>query len=306
MTREHFLARLKDFSQLAKAKGVSSIDDFVRFVGDDANLGPASYGGNTMCTEVRYKEKSFFVDMGTGIRSAMTEASKLGKREFHIFQTHMHWDHIMGFPYCIPIYSEGNKFFIYHVHKNAPEYLRINFNGVNFPLKWDQLSADIEFVQLKLYESVKFDDMSVTPFVLDHPGGSFGYNFKANNKSFSIGVDGEFQRSSRDELGKDLPFYKDLDLLIFDSQYEIDELASRHDWGHSSPNIGVEIALRENIKNVVFTHHDPWGDEERLARMLKTAKVYRDKKLVSFKDEWKQQPTGPNLQMAYDGLTIQL
>ena len=74
---------------------------------------------------------------------------------------------------------------------------------------------------------MKVDNVTVTPFVLDHPGGSFGFRFDAEGKSCAIGVDGEFKRISREELGKDLPFYQNLDMLVFDAQYEISERASR-------------------------------------------------------------------------------
>ena len=184
----------------------------------------------------------------------------------------------------------------------------IKFNGVNFPLTWEQIGGKIEFVQMKLYEPLKFGDVSVTPFVLDHPGGSFGYRFDAAGKSCAIGVDGEYKRTTATELAKDLPFYQNLDLLIFDAQYEIAELASRFDWGHCSPNIGVDLALRECIKTIVFTHHDPWANPAKLRRMLKQASTYMTNQFPAFKDRWAAagQPNGPKLLTAWDSLVIDL
>jgi len=276
---------------------------------DNGELGsPVSYGGNTTCTEVLHGDRQFFVDMGSGLREAGSFYMPTGRKEFHIFLTHMHWDHIMGLPFFIPIHVPGYTIKIYHVHRNAPEHVKINFNGVNFPLTWDQLGGKIEFVQMKLYEGLKFDDVTVTPFVLDHPGGSFGYRFDAGGKSCAIGVDGEFKRMSPAELGKDLPFYQNLDLLIFDAQYEIAELASRFDWGHCSPNIGVDLALREGIKTLVFTHHDPWATPAKLRRMYKVAADHRKAHLSAFKDRWNAvgQPEGPKLVSAWDSMVIDL
>src|SRR5262249_44804431 len=152
---------------------------------------PLSYGGNTSCTEVGHDGHFVYVDMGSGFREAGTAAMQKGLKEFHIFMTHVHWDHVMGMPFFVPIHVPGHKLNIYHVHKNAPEHIRINFNGVNFPLSWEQLNGKVEFHQLKLYETTKFGDLSVRPFVLDHPGGSFGYRFEAGGKALAIGVDGE-------------------------------------------------------------------------------------------------------------------
>ena len=35
---------------------------------------------------------------------------------FHIFQSHLHWDHIMGLPFFVPAFIPGNRIFIYGSH----------------------------------------------------------------------------------------------------------------------------------------------------------------------------------------------
>jgi phosphoribosyl 1,2-cyclic phosphodiesterase len=268
---------------------------------------PFLYGGNTTCTQIIQGDKSVYIDMGSGLREAGTYAMQQGVKEYSILMTHMHWDHVMGMPFFVPVHVPGHKINIYHVHRNAPEYIKINFNGVNFPLTWDQLKAQIEFHHVKLYQTFSIDQMQITPFVLDHPGGSFGYRIESAGKSCVIGVDSEYKRLSREELGKDLPFYQNLDILLFDAQYEMSELATRFDWGHCSPNIGIDLALREKIKTLVFTHHDPWSTEEKLRRMLANANSYLKTQLDAYIKDWDQvQPGGPNLKMAYDGLTVAL
>lgn len=292
----------------ADRQGIRTLRTF-KLAMEKGDLGkPISYGGNTTCTEILQGDQSFFVDMGSGFREAGTFYMQAGRNEFHIFLTHMHWDHIMGLPFFVPVHVPGHKIKIYHVHRNAPEYVKINFNGINFPLTWEQLGGKIEFVQMKLYEPVQINDTSITAFVLDHPGGSFGFRFDANGQSCAIGVDGEFKRISPDELGKDLAFYQNLDLLVFDAQYEISELASRFDWGHCSPNIGVDLALRETIKNLVFTHHDPWATPTKLRRMNLAASKHMQAQLPAFQKQWDDagQPSGPKLITAWDSLTIDL
>jgi ribonuclease BN (tRNA processing enzyme) len=297
---------LEDLIEAAKEKGISSTSDLLAAAQKREITQPMTFGGNTSCTQVTHGDHTFYVDMGSGFREAGTEAMKQGIKEFHVFMTHMHWDHVMGLPFFIPVHVPGHKINIYHVHKNCPEYVRINFNGVNFPLTWDQVAADVEFHQLKLYEPTQFTDVSVTPFSLDHPGGSFGFRFDAGGKSFVIGVDGEYKRLTPKELGKDHSFYQNLDVLLFDAQYEMAELASRFDWGHCSPNIGIDLALREGIKNLIFTHHDPWSTETKLRRMYLAAEKYMKGQLDSYKEQWVDQPEGPKMMMAYDGLMVEL
>lgn len=305
-SHNRFLALYEDVATQAKKLGLNTINELSDALKQGQIYNPVAFGGNTSCTEVGHDDVRCYIDMGSGFREAGTSAIQQGVKEFHIFMTHMHWDHVMGMPFFIPIHVKGHKLHIYHVHKNAPESIKINFNGVNFPLTWDQLNGDVQFHQLTLYKPVKLSNLSITPFVLDHPGGSFGYRFDAAGRSFAIGVDGEFKRVTPKELGKDLPFYQNLDVLLFDAQYEMSELASRFDWGHCSPNIGVDLALREGIKHLLFTHHDPWSTEEKLRRMYANAQKYMNSQLGSYPDVWASKPKGPTLQMAYDGLTLEL
>jgi phosphoribosyl 1,2-cyclic phosphodiesterase len=306
-SHSRFITLFEEVVQAARRQGETTLEGVLGLLNAGKIHQPLLYGGNTTCTEISHGGHSVFVDMGSGFREAGTVAMQQGVKEFHIMMTHMHWDHVMGMPFFIPIHVPGHKLNVYHVHKNAPEHIRINFNGVNFPLNWDQLNGKVEFHQLKLYEPTTFGEMTVTPFVLDHPGGSFGYRFDAVGKSIAVGVDGEYKRVTPKELGKDLKYFQNLDLLLFDAQYEMAELASRFDWGHCSPNIGVDLALREGIKQVLFTHHDPWSTDEKLRRMFANTVKYMHSQLDSYREQWsKLQPAGPTLTMAYDGLTVAL
>lgn len=299
---------IQSFIQQAETKGVKTLAELVKLLPGPTPDIPLVFGGNTSCSEIFHNNKRFFVDMGTGITEAGHHAIAKGEKEFVIFQTHMHWDHIMGLPFFVPVYIPGNKVTIYHVHRNAPEFIKLQFNGVNFPVKWEELGATIEFKLLKPYQPTIINDVTITPFTLDHPGGSFGYRFDAAGKSLAIGVDGEYKRLTPQELGPDLKFYQNLDVLVFDAQYEMDELASRFDWGHCSPPIGVDLALREGIRNLILTHHDPRSTEEKAHRMREHAVHYAKAELANHRELWTKikQPEGPNIRSAYDGLEMDL
>ncbi|MFW7379466.1 MAG: MBL fold metallo-hydrolase [Oligoflexus sp.] len=308
INNRYFVNIVDEYARKAEKAGLSSISDFRNAI-RDGDLGvPLVFGGNTTCNEITYKNHRFFIDMGTGFAEAAAEVMAQGRTEFIIFQTHLHWDHIMGMPFFVPIYIPGNKITIYHVHPHAPDFIKIQFNGVNFPVKWDDLGAEIEFRKIKLYEKIDFDGLQISPFALDHPGGSFGYRFDAEGYSLAIGVDGEYKRLTPKDLGKDHVYYTNLDLLVFDAQYEMDELASRFDWGHCSPPIGVDLALREGIRNIILTHHDPRSTEEKEQRMLSQAMTHLRKQLPAYQEIWDQlnQPEGPNIMLAYDGLEFNL
>lgn len=289
----------------AKSKGIANLDDFL-LAATNGTLGhPLHFGGHTPCTEVAYGDQQFVIDMGTGLREFGTK--HLGKRkEFVFFLTHLHWDHLIGLNFFVPIFVPGHKLIIHYVHKTAPESIRNLFNGINFPVKWDQLGAQIEFREVRLYEWLNLGDVRVSPFALDHPGGSFGWRFEAGGRSCVIGFDGEYSRVSREDLGRDLPYYQNLDLLVFDAQYELEELINKHDWGHSSASIGIDIALREGIKKLVFIHHDPWASDERLRAALVNAKKYLDASVRRYAKQGWVATHVPELLSAYDGLKVRV
>lgn len=307
MPDSEFGAALQGIINQSKSKGISTLDDLAAALNDGRIDRPLTYGGATMCTEIQAGQDSVIVDMGSGIRDAGTLALQRGQKEFHILLTHMHWDHLLGLPFFLPVHSEGSKVHIHHIHKNAPEFVKIKFNGVNFPLTWEQLKGTIQFHQQKLYKTFKVGGLAVTPFSLDHPGGSFGYRVDRGSHSVAVAVDGEFKRRSQKELGKDLPYYQNLDLLLFDSQYDRVELESRFDWGHCTPTVGVEIALREGVKTVVFAHHDPWATTHKLTSMQQEAADFLNRHGSEYAEVWAARGRpGPRLIMGHDGLVLDL
>ena len=67
--------------------------------------------------------------------------------------------------------------------------------------------------------------------------------------------------------------------MIFDAQYTLMESIRHEKWGHGSALIGLDIAMREEIPQVVFMHHDPFAtDEKVLEAELETKRYYEIKR----------------------------
>jgi phosphoribosyl 1,2-cyclic phosphodiesterase len=74
-------------------------------------------GGNTSCVEIQARGETFIIDAGSGLRRLGLELMKgpcgRGRGKVHIFLTHLHWDHIQGFPFFTPAFIPGNHLIFY-------------------------------------------------------------------------------------------------------------------------------------------------------------------------------------------------
>ena len=304
LTHEGFRASLLRITIAAAANGIKDLAALQEFINNTDNV-PLTYGGNTTCTEIRYRDRSYVVDLGTGLAGFAEEQRATSNSHFCFLLSHLHWDHILGLPFFPPIYNKSCTLDIYHVHAEAPEYLRIKFNGVNFPVRWEELGANINFHRLSLHQPHKLDDLTITPFQLDHPGDAYGYRFDSSNAAVGIAVDNELKRKSADELGQDQQCYHALDVLLFDSQYDMNEMAEKYDWGHSSPALGIDLAFQEMIKMLVLVHHNPAADDRRLQEKLQRANQYATAAYPKYRKQWeKVQAGGPRIITGYDGMEI--
>ena len=255
----------------------SQIDEFIA-TQDLPQLG--GYGTATTCVEVISKQgNQIIIDGGSGLRnlgeSILQRASGNGSATIHIFLTHFHWDHIIGLPFFAPNFIAGNRINYYSVQPELEQIVRGVFKKPYFPVGFDSLASDIRFYQLQPRQPVKIDDFTVTPYQLDHPDPCWGYKVENGGKTYAHCVDTEGTRSSREALGPDLPLYQNVDLMYFDAQYTLPELAEKANWGHSASQIGLEIAFRESIKQVVFAHHDPGAMMENINELHRqTAEFY--------------------------------
>src|SRR5262249_62216933 len=67
---------------------------------------------------------------------------------FHVFMSHVHWDHIMGFPFFLPIYTPSNRIRIYGCHAELEDAFRGQHAAPCFPVDFSELSSRIAFVRL--------------------------------------------------------------------------------------------------------------------------------------------------------------
>ena len=243
--------RSKIFKAIEASKGVKlntekEINGFIDNVLPLSVKG--SYGSNTSCVEIRGGDGYILCDAGTGLRDfgdyIVAEKPKT-PGHFHIFLSHLHWDHIQGFPFFTPIYVPGNRIDIYGYHSNLEDAFVSQQAPPFFPVPFDVLSADIRFNVLTPGKVYEIAGMRVMGAEQNHPGKSYGYSFEKNGKKLVYSTDSEHSKNAEDKNYPILELFKDADLLIFDAQYTlVDTMYSKENWGHSSNMVGVELSKK--------------------------------------------------------------
>ncbi|MFM6930089.1 MAG: MBL fold metallo-hydrolase [Bdellovibrio sp.] len=238
------------------------------------------YGAATTCVELNYGNTQLIIDGGSGIRSLsdhiMSGSAGRARGPYHIFMTHFHWDHIIGLPFFTPHFIPGNEIHYYAVQSDLEQLIRGLFKKPYFPVPFEGLKAKVVFHLLEPRKEIKVGDFSITPYQLDHPDPCWGYRVVAGGKVYAHCVDTEGTRVTREQLGDDLPLYQNVDLMYFDAQYTLPELAEKANWGHSAAQVGLEIAFREKIKQVMFAHHDPGARTDHILELRRQTKEYYD------------------------------
>jgi phosphoribosyl 1,2-cyclic phosphodiesterase len=296
-------------------RGYSSIQDVDQFLGEIPRHRFGGFGGNTPCIEVLggpNNKDRIIVDGGSGIRQLgyelMAGPCGRGTGSVHILFTHFHWDHLIGLPFFTPIFIPGNKIHVYAVQPELPEVFKAVFKKPYFPVPLDKLASKIEYHILEPRKPVKFGGITVTPYELDHPDPCWGYRFESDGKVFAHCVDTECVRASAADLGPDLPLYQNVDLMTFDAQYTLMETIEKVNWGHAAASLGLDIAMREGIKRVLFMHHDPASNMEKIALAETQARRYYESQLKSFQKD--AAATGPLNEVewgfAHEGMVIDL
>src|SRR5512140_1019884 len=125
----------------------------VRFWGVRGSIpapGPTTVeiGGHTSSVEMRAGGRLLVFDGGTGLR--MLGNSLLSKMpiEAWIFFSHVHWDHIQGFPFFTPAFVRGNKIHLHggiNVSRTLEETLAGQMDYPSFPVHLSELGAAMTF-----------------------------------------------------------------------------------------------------------------------------------------------------------------
>ncbi|MDR0312472.1 MAG: MBL fold metallo-hydrolase [Treponema sp.] len=255
-------------------------------------------GGNTTTVSVSLGDpKSLLIfDCGSGLRElGMAQIKKKIKpKNYQIFLSHFHWDHLQGLPFFAPGYDKSVKLKFYSPKPDLEEIICNQMMPPYFPVHMDSMVSEKEFCILS--EIVDFPEAKITWKKMNHPGDSYSYKVDDGKHKFIFATDTELTSEDFARKEENAAYFQGADLLVIDTQYTLGEAIEKYNWGHSAFSLAVDFSANWGIKHLVLFHHDPAYDDRKLYNILQSARWYMER--VNIK--------GIKITLAVEGLEISL
>ncbi len=234
----------------------------------------ARIGGNTACIEVVSQGQRLILDAGTGIRALGESLMRELPLKTTLLFSHLHWDHVQGFPFFTPAYVPDTELTLYGPGRDGEQHLRSvlaqQMQPPNFPVPLSTMRSKMAFHSALPGQRIETGPFRITPIDLPHPQGCIGYHIEADGQRFAYCTDVEL---TCDAMGREISrALEGVDSLVLDAQYTEAEYALKKGWGHSSNLAAARIAQEVGAGRLFLFHHDPAHTDEQVDAMSEEAK----------------------------------
>lgn len=240
------------------------------------------YGGNTSCVAIQVPgAEPILLDLGTGLRYFGAEQPKGVPFTGTCLVSHLHWDHIQGLPFFTPLLTEGAEVTIHAPMQDdgssVEEVFRNTIRPPLFPIDLSMLPGSIAFDEVGdsdfVIDGGPAGEISVKSRIIPHVGTTVGYRIDWNGGSVAYLSDHQQPCDGTMAATEGaLELCRDVDLLIHDAQYSVEEFAAKCDWGHCTMGFAVWLAAEAGAKRLALFHHDPSHDDDLLDGLIAEAR----------------------------------
>ncbi|MDH5388929.1 MAG: MBL fold metallo-hydrolase [Gammaproteobacteria bacterium] len=201
------------------------------------------------------------LDAGTGMK-------QLGRKllqkttPINIILSHVHWDHIQGYPFFEPIFQADRQIEVFTSADSNDQYpgtLFSQLDGINFPVRLEELPSKNTCIFDNVESILRKKNIHIITKPLNHPGGGTAYRIEEDGMSMAYVTDNELDPPYKVHTTYDewVDFLHGVDVLIHDAQYTEDDMPHKHGWGHSLISQVRQLAIDAEVGTLVMFHHDP-------------------------------------------------
>jgi len=236
----------------------------------------ARFGGQTACVALARDgaRPSLVLDAGSGLVN-LDEVMAGQPFRGTILLSHLHWDHTHGLPFFASGARRGHRVRVLLPEQGAEAetLLARAFSPPHFPVRPSALGAGWEFGSLREGEH-QLEQFSVLALEIPHKGGrTFGFRVSDGMHSVAYLTDHHPLSFGTGPLGVGalhpaaVALAKDVDVLIHDAQFSMEELPELADLGHSCPEYAVSLAEAAGARRVCLFHHSPHRTDPALREL---------------------------------------
>ena len=246
------------------------------------------YGGDTSCIEIRTPDNNTIIlDMGTGLKRLGERIinNSSYKKDIHIFLSHFHLDHIHGFVMFAPLFDPDYNIKIYSRQSNGKGLRQVLEQFLQpdiWPIKLDDLSSNLSFIEINDAPVNINNDISITNQLHAHPNKAYSICVESFDKKITYVTDCEHPKENLNP--NVVEFANESDVLIHDSQYTPNDLKKHVGWGHSSWDQAAKVATESNSKQLILFHHSPDYDDAKITDIEKKTRFYFPNVLAAKQD----------------------
>jgi phosphoribosyl 1,2-cyclic phosphodiesterase len=230
------------------------------------------YGGHTSCVAVipdGEEQPTLLLDAGTGIRRA---PELLSGRAFQgaILLSHLHWDHVLGLPFCTATDRPDAAVEVYLPAQDAltgRDLLARIMSPPAFPITPEGLQGRWRFHAIEPGE-FRVPGFGVRCAELAHKGGrTYGYRVTDGISSLAYLPDHSPVQGCSDDV---LDLIDGVDVLLHDAQFLQAERQIADAYGHATVDDAIDLAVRAGAKTLVLFHHSPTRTDDELDLIAST------------------------------------